>query len=273
MLKEMKFEHFLMEIREDGIAIFAAHRPKVKNALSMAAWAELALFLETAQRDDDVRVIIFTGSEGSFVAGMDISEIGRTDPYDASFLGASQKVGALLERGAKPVIAAVNGPAFGGGFEIALACDLRIVSETAMFALPELGIGAIPALGGTQRLCKFIGVGRAKEVLLADKRIKGQEAVDLGLATKCVPDDQLMEEAVKLAKRVLAKSPTSIALAKRLVDSAFSLNDSVGALLENLGAGALQLLPEMAEGSTSFMQKRAPDFWGVRAAAAEKYKK
>lgn len=182
MLKEMKFEHFLMELRKDGIAIFAAHRPKVKNALSMAAWAELALFLEIAQRDDDVRVIIFTGSEGSFVAGMDISEIGRTDPYDASFLGASQKVGALLERGAKPVIAAVNGPAFGGGFEIALACDLRIVSETAMFALPELGIGAIPALGGTQRLCKFIGVGRAKEVLLADKRIKGQEAVDLGLA-------------------------------------------------------------------------------------------
>lgn len=111
MLKEMNFEHFLMELRKDGIAIFAAHRPKVKNALSMAAWAELALFLE-----------------------------------------------------------------------IALACDLRIVSETAMFALPELGIGAIPALGGTQRLCKFIGVGQAKEVLLADKRIKSQEAVDLGLA-------------------------------------------------------------------------------------------
>ena len=169
----------------------------------------------------------------------------------------------LIEAGRKPVIAAVNGGAYGGGFEVALACDLRVVSERAVFALPETGIGMIPGMGGTQRLCKVIGVGRAKEVILGGRRITGPEAVELGLAMVCVPPEQLMAEALRLAERIMRRSPNAVALVKRCMNLAYCTDDATGLMIENLGVCTLLGGRELDEGVAAFLEKRKPDFWSA----------
>lgn len=256
------YRNFKLDLREDGIAIFSANRPAVKNAMNIDAWKEFHAFLREAQRDDDIRVIILTGEGDAFISGADITEFQKTNHTDVLFFDSTDVV-QLIEAGRKPVIAAVNGGAYGGGFEVALACDLRVVSERAVFALPETGIGMIPGMGGTQRLCKVIGVGRAKEVILGGRRITGPEAVELGLVMVCVPPEQLMAEALRLAERIMRRSPNAVALVKRCMNLAYCTDDATGLMIENLGVCTLLGGRELDEGVAAFLEKRKPDFWSA----------
>jgi enoyl-CoA hydratase len=162
----------------------------------------------------------------------------------------------------KPVIAAVNGYAFGGGWELAITCDLRIVSENAQFGLPEANLGIIPGWGGTQRLSRIVGIGRAKEMILGGRTIKGQEAVDIGMAIKCVPLEKLMEEAIALANVVKNKGPLSIAMAKKLIKHSATIDLEAGILMETLGLSILMESEDKKEGSSAFLNKRKPEFKG-----------
>ena len=160
------------------------------------------------------------------------------------------------------MIAAVNGYAFGGGCETAIACDFRVVSEDALFALPETGLGILPGAGGTQRLSRLIGLGRAQDVILLGRKIGGPEAAQIGLATKCVPKDDLMAEAKKMAGKLIAKGPVAIRIAKRVVQASMSSSQEVGELLEMLALSTLCSTEDKLEGVSSFLEKRIPEYKG-----------
>ena len=160
------------------------------------------------------------------------------------------------------MIAAVNGYAFGGGCETAIACDFRVVSEDALFALPETGLGLLPGAGGTQRLARLIGLGRAQDVILLGRKIGGPEAVQIGLATKCVPKADLMAEAKKMAGKLIAKGPVAIRIAKRVVQASMSSSQEVGELLEMLALSTLCSTEDKLEGVSSFLEKRTPEYKG-----------
>ena len=160
------------------------------------------------------------------------------------------------------MIAAVNGYAFGGGCETAIACDFRVVSEDALFALPETGVGLLPGAGGTQRLARLIGLGRAQDVILLGRKIGGPEAVQIGLATKCVPKADLMAEAKKMAGKLIAKGPVAIRIAKRVVQASMSSSQEVGELLEMLALSTLCSTEDKLEGVSSFLEKRTPEYKG-----------
>ena len=255
-----QYENFTFQQTDDGIAIFKANRLAVKNAMNTACWNEFLSFLQNAQQDESIRVIILSG-EGSdaFIAGADISEISNA-PSSAAMFTSSGDVVRLIATGRKPVVAAVNGVAFGGGFEVAMASDIRIVAENALFGLPEAGLGLIPGMGGTQRLCKLIGMGRAKEVIMAGRNIRAEETVPMGLAMKCVPQEALMDETLKVARKLLARGPNALAVIKQCMNTAYAIDDSTGLLLENMSFCALMGNAEMQEGVGAFLGKRAPKF-------------
>ena len=180
----MEYQNFKLEIDEQGIAVFTANRPEKMNALNDLSWAEMNQFFTWADKADEVKVIIVTGAgEKAFIAGADLNSL-KTKKSTDCLGGAGQKALDLIQKCSKPVIAAVNGYAFGGGCETAIACDFRVVSEDALFALPETGLGLLPGAGGTQRLARLIGLGRAQDVILLGRKIGGPEAVQIGLATK-----------------------------------------------------------------------------------------
>lgn len=262
------YKNFTYQLTENGTAIFKANRPQVKNAMNTPCWEEFLSFLQEAQRDERVRVIVLSGEGDAFIAGADISEV-QNAPASAALFSASGEVVRLLETGRKPVIAAVNGAAFGGGFEVAIACDIRIASESAVFGLPETGLGLIPGMGGTQRLCKLIGLGRAKEVVMAGRNIRAEDAAAWGLAMKCVPAEALMDEALKIAARMMEKGPNALAVVKRCMNLAYSTDDATGLLIENLGFCTLMGDTEAAEGVNAFLQKRKPSFYEESRGATE----
>ena len=215
----MEYQNFKLEIDEQGIAVFTANRPEKMNALNDLSWAEMNQFFTWADKADEVKVIIVTGAgEKAFIAGADLNSL-KTKKSTDCLGGAGQKALDLIQKCSKPVIAAVNGYAFGGGCETAIACDFRVVSEDALFALPETGLGLLPGAGGTQRLARLIGLGRAQDVILLGRKIGGPEAVQIGLATKCVPKTDLMAEAKKMASKLIAKGPVAIRIAKRVVQA------------------------------------------------------
>ncbi len=226
------------------------------------SWAEITEFFAWADRAEEVKVVILTGAgDKAFIAGADLNSLKVKKSTDC-LGGAGQKALNQIQRCAKPVIAAVNGYAFGGGCETALACDFRVVSDNALFALPETGLGILPGAGGTQRLSRLIGLGRAQDVILLGRKIGGQEAVTIGLATKCVPQEELLSEARKMAEKLIAKGPIAIRIAKRVVQASLSGSQEIGELLEMLALSTLCSTEDKAEGVTSFLEKRAPEYKG-----------
>jgi enoyl-CoA hydratase len=257
------YKNFLLEIN-DGIAIFSINRPNVRNALNDECWRELDDFMTYAEQNEDIRVIIITGAgEKAFVSGADINSFSfvRT-AADAIKPRVADIACEKIENGSKPVIAAVNGYAFGGGCELALTCDLRIVSENAQFGLPETNLGIVPGWGGTQRLSRLVGIGRAKEMILGGRVVKGQEAVAWGMAMKCVPLSDLMDETKKLAEALKQKGPLAIALAKRLIRHSASTDLSAGLMMEAMGVSILLESEDRKEGADAFFNKRKPEFKG-----------
>jgi len=251
----------LFESREE-IAIITFNNPQKRNPLTPEIWNCFYQVLKNVARDETIRAVIITGAGESFIAGADISRLRKQTRQDA--IEASRKGNEILlflERLDKPVIAAINGWALGGGCELALACDIRIAAENAKFGQTEVRVGIMPGYGGTVRLPRLIGVGRAKEMILTGKIVDAREAERIGLVNKVVPRENLMDEAIVLAKK-LAQGPASIKFAKQAINQALSLGFDE-ALKKNIELyGLVYETEDCIEGLEAFLEKREPVFRG-----------
>ena len=250
---------------EDHIAIAVLNRPEAMNSLDVELRAELVDFWERVRKDESIWVVIVTGAgEKAFCAGADLK---RGVPMDESFAQqmwsnpVPQSTVAHMETD-KPIIAAVNGYAMGGGMEIALACDIRIASETAQFALSEAKVGSIPGSAGTQRLPRAIGMSDAMLMLLTGDRISAQEALRNGLVSKVVPPAELMPAAQEIARKIAGNAPLSVRAIKRLVKRGMDMPLSHGAELERYAFGLLFQSEDRIEGRKAFAEKRKPNYKG-----------
>jgi enoyl-CoA hydratase len=254
----MAYESIIFE-KEENIAIITFNRPDARNAVNDQVRAEFTAAIAEVEADDEIRVMILTGSGKAFASGVDIKEFSKTTPYHAHNL---YRLGERVEKLPKPVIAAVNGFSLGGGNEIALGCDVIIASERAKFGQPELNIGIIPGGGATQRLPRMIGVCRAKELIFTGDIITAEEAFKLGMINRVVPEDQLMPTAKEIAKKIATKSPAALKLAKQAINYGMQTNLESGLKYEyelySLSLG----LEDKAEGVNAFLEKRAPKFVG-----------
>lgn len=247
---------------KDGIGTITINRPDKRNALSRQVLDEIASTLDAWELDDSVRAIIFTGSgEKAFIAGADISQLAT---YDLQYGLAAhmQKLYDRIEDYPKPTLAAVNGVAMGGGLELAMSCDIRIVAENAKVGLPEPTLGVLPGAGGTQRLSRLIGVGRATEMILTSRVLTAADAERYGLATAVVPREELLTHAGQTLATVLSKGPLAIRLAKMVIRQGAEADQKTGLLLERLAQTLLYTTQDKVEGTAAFLEKRTPEFRG-----------
>jgi enoyl-CoA hydratase len=254
----MAYQNIIFE-KEENIAIITFNRPDAMNALNNQTRAEFREAIAAVAADDQVKVLILTGSGKSFVAGSDIKEFNQTSAYDAHNI---QRLGGLVEKLDKPVIAAVNGFCLGGGNEIAMGCDIIIASEKAKFGQTEVNIGIIPGGGGTQRLPRLIGVCRAKELIFTGEIIGAEEAYRLGWVNRVVPVDQLMPTAKEMAKKIAAKSAAALKLAKTAINRGMQTNLESGLNYEYELYSLSLTLEDKAEGVSAFLEKRVPQYKG-----------
>lgn len=247
---------------EGHIAIVTIARPKALNALNTETLQELAAVFTALDKDADVRAIILTGDgPKSFVAGADITEMAPLNAAQGEAFGlAGHKAFDTIERCSKPVIAAVNGFALGGGCELAMACDIRIAATSAVFAQPEAGLGIPPGFGGTQRLPRLVGRGYAKLMILSCLQIKADEALRIGLVEQVVAPEELMPQALKIAGMIATKSPNAVRICKRLINEGLDLTLAEGNKLEAKGFGEAFNSPEQKEGMAAFVEKRKANF-------------
>ncbi|MEM1538724.1 MAG: enoyl-CoA hydratase-related protein [Candidatus Nezhaarchaeales archaeon] len=250
--------------KRDGIAKITINRPQALNALNPEVIHEIKRALEDAAGSNDVRVLIITGSgEKAFSAGADIKWMSNCTPLEAlTFSQLGQSVLRMIEELDKPVIAAVNGYALGGGCELALACDLVIASENARFGQPEINVGIIPGWGGTQRLTRLVGVKKAKELILTGDVIDAKEAEKLGIVNKVVPREKLMEEAEALAKKLAEKTPIGLRMAKAAINKSLETSLKDGLDYEARLFGLLFTTEDAKEGLKAFLEKRKPTYKG-----------
>ncbi|MBP2645499.1 MAG: 3-hydroxybutyryl-CoA dehydratase [Firmicutes bacterium] len=254
----------LLFSNENGIGTITINRPKVLNALNLDTLKELDSLLDKIAKDSSVKVVIITGSgEKAFVAGADIASM---QPYTAlegrSFAKAGQAVFNKLENLPQPVIAAINGFALGGGCELVMACDIRIAAENAKFGQPEVSLGITPGFGGTQRLPRLIGKGRAKELLFTGDTIDAQEAYRLGLANKVISREELMETAKALAEKIMSRSPKAVELCKAAVNEGMDTDLETAVAYEAEVFGLCFATADQKEGMTAFIEKRKAAFSG-----------
>jgi len=252
----------LLYEKEDGIGIVTINRPRSLNALNGEVYTELYEVFQEIEDDPEVRVVILTGSgERAFVAGADIAEM---QPQ------SSLEIGSLMDSGrkafdrictlSKPVIAAINGFALGGGCELAMCCDLRIASENAKFGQPEINLGIIPGAGGTQRLARLVGMTRAKELIYTGDMVDAKTAFMMGLVNKVVPPGSLMTEAKELARKMLSKSSIALSLAKKAINGGADMSLSSGLDLEAQCFARCFATEDQKEGMKAFLEKRKPQF-------------
>jgi enoyl-CoA hydratase len=259
----MTFENLLLE-RDGGVAVLTINRPKVLNALNMQTLDELRRAVLELKHDETVRAVIVTGAgEKSFVAGADINELATQTPITGrEHAIAGQHVLDLVEHLGKPVIAAINGYALGGGCELAMACTIRIAAETAKLGQPEINLGLIPGYAGTQRLARIVGRGRALELLLTGDQIGAREAHRLGLVNRVVPAVDLMTEAKALASALAAKAPVAIRYILEAVGKGLEMPFQQAQIFEATLFGLVASTDDMREGTRAFLEKRKAEFKG-----------
>lgn len=255
---------FIKVERRDALAVLTINRPDKLNALNAATVAEVRAAFETLRIDDDIRAVIITGAgEKAFIAGADIAELSQMTPLSGIAVSrAGQDALRLIETMPKPVIAAVNGFALGGGLEFALACHVRIASDNAKLGLPEVKLGIIPGYGGTIRLPRVVGRGRALEMILTGEMIDAAEAFRIGLVNQVVAQPLLMQTAEAMARKIAANGPVAVALAIQAVDSAYHATTEDAQRLEANMFGLLASTTDMREGMGAFLEKRTADFKG-----------
>ena len=254
---------YIQVSKETGIAIVTINRTEVLNALSSSVLEELGVVVDELAADGSIRVVILTGAGRSFVAGADIAEMSGLTPdegRDWGRLGAS--VFRKLELMEKPVIAAVNGFALGGGCELAMACDIRIASDKAKFGQPETGLGITPGFSGTQRMARIIGPAKAKELIFTAEVIKAEEALRIGLVNKVVPAESLMEEAVTMAKTIASKAPIAVKYAKEAINRGLEADMDTAIALETELFGLCFATSDQKKGMQAFLNKEKHMFEG-----------
>ncbi|MCS7052367.1 MAG: enoyl-CoA hydratase-related protein [Ignavibacterium sp.] len=257
----MNFNNLLFE-QIDNIGIVKINRPDKLNALNRETLTELKTVFEVIQNDDSIFSVILTGSgEKAFVAGADISELNRLSMLEGKkFAEFGQEIFNFIENMEKPVLAAVNGFALGGGCELALACHFRYASENAKFGQPEVNLGIIPGYGGTQRLPRLVGKGRAIEMILTGNLISAEEALSIGLVNKVWKKEELLDKSIETLKTINSKGQQAIRLAIKAINAATTDNLNSGlnyeAILFALGCGT----NDFKEGTSAFLEKRKPNF-------------
>lgn len=258
-----QFQRLLYE-NQDGIGIVTINRPEALNALNAEVMQELDSLVNDLSEDDSVKVVIITGAGGkAFVAGADIGEMRMMSAITGREWGKTgQAVFREIENLPKPVIAAVNGFALGGGCELAMACDIRLASDKARFGQPEVSLGIVPGFGGTQRLARLVGRGLAKEMLFTGGMIDAAEAYRIGLVSKLVPAAELMAEAISLARKIMANAPVAVRLAKAAVNEGLDADLETGVAYEAEVFGLCFATADQKEGMTAFIEKRKAGFSG-----------
>ena len=259
----MEFENILYE-KKDGILYLTLSRPEVRNALSPGMWRDISAAVKEARLDDDIRVVIVTGAgDKALASGADIREL-HDRYYMEQMLGTATTALKDLEDLYKPVICAINGYALGGGCELAQACDIRIATRRAKFGQPEINLGIIPGAGGTQRLVRLVGVGKAKELIYTGRIITAEEAQSIGLVNIVTDDSReaLMAEAEKLARQMMAKAPKALMLAKIAINYGSETDLNTGLMMERLAQTIVFSTEDRKEGTAAFLEKRTAQFTG-----------
>ena len=245
----------------DGIALITMSRPKALNALSSRTLGELDAIFACLETERDVYGVIITGEGKAFVAGADIAQMQAYKSEEGrDYAGYAQSVFNRIESLEKPVIAAVNGYALGGGCELSMSCDIRIASEKAIFGQPEAKLGVIPCFGGTQRLPRLVGTGRAKELIYTGRQVKAEEACAIGLVNKVVPHEALTDEAMAMMKQILSMAPMAVRYAKVAVNRGIEVDLRAGLELEKDICAITFGSQDKQEGMDAFLEKRAPVF-------------
>jgi enoyl-CoA hydratase len=256
----MEYKNLKVEISE-GVALITVNRPAAMNALNSAFFAEFNDLLNNIGKDDTIRILVITGEGKAFVAGADIAEMVNMNFDQAGrFSKMGQKTFLRLEKLEIPVIAAVNGFALGGGFELAMACDFRIASSSAKFGQPEVNLGLIPGYAGTQRLSRLAGMGNALFLILTGEMITAEEALRSGLVQKVVSPETLMEEVMKIARKMASNGSHAIRKAKEIIRKGREIPFKEGSKMETEAFSGLFDYPSTKEGMTAFLEKRKPNW-------------
>ena len=255
----MDFKYLIVR-KEDGIGWLKFNRPPM-NALNTELVLELDRAMDWFAAQDDVLVVVLYAEGRMFVAGADIAEMSAFTPMQArAFAKNGHRALGKIATMEKPVIAAVNGFALGGGCEIALACDIRVLADTVKIGQPEVSLGLIPGFGGTQRLARLVGPGIAKELILTADAIDAAEALRIGLANKVVPADKLIETVTDMAKKIASRGPTAVKYAKTCINRGLDVDLATGNSYEIEAFGMCFATPETSEGTKAFLEKRKPDW-------------
>ena len=259
----MSFDNLLLE-RDGAVAVLSINRPRVLNALNTQTINELREAVLELQGDATVRAVVLTGAGGrAFVAGADIAELATLPAVELKeYAARGQNVFDLVEHMGKPVLAAVNGYALGGGCELAMACTLRIAADTARFGQPEIDLGAIPGFGGTQRLTRLVGKGAALELLLTGRHLTADEALRIGLVNRVVPAADLMSESRQMAHALAAKAPVAVRYILESVHRGFDAPFDQAQSMEATLFGLISSTDDMREGTVAFLEKRKARFTG-----------
>jgi enoyl-CoA hydratase len=251
----------LLVANKGKVGVITLNRPHALNALNALLISELNRALDRFEADPAIGCIVITGSEKAFAAGVDIKEMQAktfVEAYGSDFLAPFDRIGHCR----KPIIAAVAGYALGGGCELAMSCDIIIAADNAAFGQPEITLGIMPGAGGTQRLTRLVGKSKAMEMILTGRMMDAAEAERSGLVSRVVPTDQLIDEAMKAARKIAAQSPVSIMLTKELVEAAYETTLSQGVTFERRLFHSMFALEDQKEGMAAYSEKRKPAFKG-----------
>ena len=257
----MAYQTLTVEL-DDYVALIRLNRPDALNALNSQLLSELGTALNEADRNEKIRCIVLTGSEKAFAAGADIKEMSTksfVDVYTSDLFGAEID---RITSTRKPIIAAVSGYALGGGCELAMACDFIICADNAKFGQPEINLGVMAGIGGTQRLTRFVGKSKAMEMILTGRMMDAAEAERSGLVSRVVPADELIGEAMTAAAKIAGQSPLAVMMNKELVETAYETTLSTGVAVERRLFHSLFAFDDQKEGMAAFIEKRKPDFKG-----------
>ena len=258
----MEYRYLLLE-KKDGILLVRIHRPEELNALNVDLLSELDCAMAEASAEEEVRAVILTGEGKSFVAGADIACMSTMDPVEAKAFGSfGAEVFRRIEIMEKPVIAAVNGYALGGGCELAMACDIRIASTKAKIGQPETGLGITPGFNGTLRLPRLVGLGRAKEIILAGETLDAAEAYRIGLFNKVVEPEELLDTAWELASKIVSRAPLAVRYAKEAMNNSMESGFEAAMAMEANLFALCFATQDQKEGMAAFLEKRKAGFSG-----------
>ncbi len=258
----MELQNIVLE-KNDGIALVKFNRPKALNALNSETLIELDALVDTLEKAQDVKVVVFTGEGKGFIAGADIREMAQLTAEQGRQFGAlGQSVFRKVELMSKPTIAAINGFALGGGCEFSMSCDIRIAGEKAKFGQPEVTLGITPGFSGTVRLPKLVGLGKAKELIYTGRMVGAVEAEQIGLVNKVVEMDALIDEAMNMAKMIAANAPLAVSYSKASINKAYEMDTDIGNTIEETYFGLCFATEDQKTGMEAFLNKEKANFTG-----------